>query len=129
MAKVSLDIKVLMTGVLSWLFLSFASLKLCVIYASNPVIAYLITYNISGIIFFLYFYAYLKSRFTFKTFSILVLLFNFGIHLFEFVYKKIVLIHPPEANSAMIIVSTFTSLIILTVTYFILRKFFKYHKS
>ncbi len=128
MSTTSSDIKVLVTGISSWIFMSFASLKLSVIYASNPTIAYLITYNISGIIFLLYFYAYLKSKFTNSTFIILFSLFNSGIHLLEYIYCETILVQPPEMDVAMIIVSTITSLIILTITYVTLRKIFKYHK-
>ncbi len=124
----SQDLRAIITGVFAWILLSFASLKLSVIYSLNPGISYLLTYNISSIIFLIYFYAYLKSKFNFKMLILLFVSYNIGIHLFELIYKELFIIYKSELNLTIIFVSVFLNLVIMLIIYFILRKLIKYSK-
>jgi len=123
------NFKVLTTGLFAWLLFSFGSLKLSVIYAPNSLLAYIIIYNITGILFLLYFYSYLRSKFDFKMFLILVILFNISMHLFEYTYQELLIIHRAATNNALIIFSVSTNLVLMVICYAILRRILKFRPT
>jgi len=122
------DIKVFSTGIIPWLFLTLASLKLCMIYSPNPAIAYFTTYNLLSVLFLLYFYVYLNTRFNFKVFFILFIIFNLGIQLLDVFYNHIILIYPLEMNTELFFFSSFINFIFMSITYLFLIKVLKYYK-
>ncbi|MCF8299158.1 MAG: hypothetical protein K9J13_16540 [Saprospiraceae bacterium] len=127
--NVSQNFKVLATGVFGLLLLSFSSLKLSVIYASNPFLSYLVTYNISGLVFLFYFYAYLKSKFNFKIWVLIFAVFNIGIHVFDFIYNQLILINNTEIHFDFIIIYVVINFLTMILAYFILRGILKFKKT
>lgn len=116
------DILILISGAISWLILSFSAVRLSAIYAPNPVIAYLISFNIAALIYLIYFSAYLKNRFNYPALLLLYVVYNVGMHLFSYSYNNIVLIHPPVLNFTKMIVASAISFILMSIAYFPLRK-------
>ena len=115
-------LKVIITGFFAWIFLAFSTLKLSVIYAPNPVLAYLIVYNIASIVFLLYFYAYLKQKFNNKTFLLIFSCYNVGVHLFDLLYAKLVLIYSEKIDFSFVLTNAFINLIVLFVSFVIIKK-------
>jgi len=120
--KVS-DTTILTTGILAWLLLAFASLKLSVIYAKNPTLAYLLAYNISSFIFLIYFIGYFKTRFTFKYLVLLVTAYNAGINVLHLIYNKLFLLASPPAEFKQIFTSCVLNIPLMVITWALLRWF------
>ena len=83
---------VIITGVFAWVIFTFAVLKLLLVYAENRGITYLIAYNVSSIIFVLYFIGYLKERLKLHYLFFLWLAFNLGLYFSSYLYDHFILV-------------------------------------
>jgi hypothetical protein len=123
--KIMSEIKIVASGIFAWLLLSFAMLKLGTIYAPNPVLAYVIIYNIAGIIFLLYFFAFLKKRLNFLFLMMLILIYNGGIPIFGWVYNNLILIKQPGINVALVVVCSLINIHVLLLEFLVLKLIIK----
>ena len=126
--RISKNYILLITGIFAWDILSFSILKLSLIYTSNVLLTYLITYNICCIIYILYFNVYYKVRFNLKILLLLVCFYNVGINLLDFLYNEIILIQKIEFNVALFFISVISNLIISSLLYLfimLIKKWFK----
>jgi hypothetical protein len=119
------DSTILTTGIIAWLLLAFASIKLSVIYASNPKLAYLLAYNISSFVFLVYFIGYFKERFGIKYLLLLVLTYNVGINLLHFIYDELFLLEPPPAEYARVFLSCLINVPVMATTWLLLYWFIR----
>jgi hypothetical protein len=122
--KVS-DRTILTTGIIAWLMLAFASVKLAVIYAKNPSLAYLLTYNISSFVFLVYFIGYFKERFGIAYLLLLLISFNTGINALHFLYNRLFLLEPPPAEFERAIASSIVNAVMMFVTWGLLYWFIR----
>ncbi len=123
--KLTPNIQVLVTGVFAWVLLSFSSLKLSLIYAPKPLLAYVLTYNIIAIVYLLYFYGYLKPKFNFIMLMLLFFLYNFGIYFFEFLYIEFIMVYKSSMDIMLKSVNMFINFLIMVITYLVVKKIVK----
>jgi len=116
-----MKLEVTLTGIVAWLLFSFSAVKLAVLYTSNPRIAYYVTYNICGVLFLLYSYSYLRYRFNAIYWLAIFMVFNTGVHLVELVYKYFFLIYTPAFKVSIFITTSVINLMVLAVTYLLIR--------
>jgi hypothetical protein len=125
--KVS-DTTILATGIGAWLLLAFASIKLAVIYARNPALAYLLAYNISAFIFLVYFIGYFKEKFRIGYFLLLAGAYNVGINLLHLLYNRLFLLESPPFEYERMYVSCIINIPLLTLTWLLLYWFIRRKK-
>ncbi|MCP4458969.1 MAG: hypothetical protein GY816_13255 [Cytophagales bacterium] len=116
----STNIKVISSGLFAWTLFVFSLLKLSIIYTSNPEVSFLITYEVSGIVFLLYFYVYLKNRFSLWYFFSLVVLFNTSIYLLSLIYDVLILLKVSGLNPYLFLVASVINVVCAVITYSIL---------
>jgi hypothetical protein len=118
-AKIS-DSTVAITGVIAWLILAFASVKLSIIYAPDPAVAYIVSYNVCAVIFLLYFIGYFKQRFTIGWLFALIACYNIGMNVLNFVYDRLFLIYQPPFELERMIASTVVNLVVMLIIWTVL---------
>lgn len=119
------DATILTTGIIAWLLLAFASIKLAVIYAPNPSLAYLLAYNISAFIFLVYFIGYFKEKFRFGHFLLLAFAYNIGINVLHVLYNALFLLESPTWEYARMYASAVINIPLLAVTWLLLYLFIR----
>lgn len=122
--KVS-DATILWTGIPAWLLLAFASVKLAVIYARNPSLAYLLTYNIAAFVFLVYFIGYFKEKFGVAHFFLLLGTYNVGINLLHLLYNQLFLLQAPTWEYQQMIRACIINIPLLAVTWLLLAWFIR----
>lgn len=121
----SSDALILSTGISAWLLLAFAAIKLSVIYARNPFVAYLLAYNISSVVFLLYFIGYFKQRFGFGYLLLLVVTYNIGINILHFIYNELFLLRQPSMEFHRALASATVNLLLMVIMWAALYLFIK----
>jgi hypothetical protein len=122
------DRMILTTGIAAWLMLAFATVKLSVLYAENPKIAYVITYNIVAVIYLLYFIGYFKERFGLKYLALLLVLYNVGFHSLQWFYNKLFLISEPAFDYMRLIALCVINVPLMIAAWAVLFLFFNRRK-
>ncbi len=115
-------------GIFSWIFLTFSFLKLTDVFISFKSISYLITYNISSVIFLIYLFIILQSDISVKRLIILASIFNVGLILLSYTYDQIIFIHPPDFTFGYHLLNAIINVATLFVSYFIIQLFIKYFR-
>ena len=116
----STNMKVISSGLFAWTLFVFSLLKLSIIYTSNPGVSFLITYEVSGVVFLLYFYAYFKNRFSLWYFLSLVVLFNTGLYLLSLIYDVLILLKVSGLNPYLFLTASVINVVCAVITYSIL---------
>ena len=122
------DKTILITGISAWLVLAFATIKLSVLYAHDPKLAYILSYNISSFVFLVYFIGYFKERFVFGYLLLLLAAYNVGINLLHFLYNKLFLLESPPIEYARIYMSCIFNVPVMVITWVVLYLFIKRKK-
>ncbi len=122
------DTTILTTGIIAWLVLAFAAIKLSIIYATSPRLAYLLAYNISSFIFLMYFIGYFKERFGFGYLVLLIVAYNVGINILHFLYNHLFLLEQPPSEYARVSASCVINIPVMVITWALLYWFIRRKK-
>lgn len=120
--------KIEITGVIAWIFFSFATVRFIPIYI-NTKLAHLLTYNICSLLFLAYFFMYYRTEFSTKKFLILILIFNLGFSFLNNTYQWLVYLRKFEFDIETIVATIFINFLLWFPIYFITNQIIKRNRK